>query len=70
MELMVRIELTTCSLRMSCSAIEPHQHSCNVLHYRLLNRNCQDRIKQYLNFYTIIPRLIIKARNYLIYSEL
>ena len=25
-ELVVRIELTTCSLRMSCSAIEPHQH--------------------------------------------
>lgn len=26
LELVVRIELTTCSLRMSCSAIEPHQH--------------------------------------------
>lgn len=25
LELVVRIELTTCSLRMSCSAIEPHQ---------------------------------------------
>ena len=26
LERMVRIELTTCSLRMSCSAFEPHQH--------------------------------------------
>ena len=26
LELMVRIELTTCSLRVNCSAIEPHQH--------------------------------------------
>ena len=29
MELVVRIELTTCSLRMSCSAIEPHQQILN-----------------------------------------
>ena len=29
LELVVRIELTTCSLRMSCSAIEPHQRIFN-----------------------------------------
>ena len=35
LELMVRIELTTCSLRVNCSAIEPHQHIgfCNVDYY-------------------------------------
>ena len=30
LELMVRIELTTCSLRVNCSAIEPHQHIFRV----------------------------------------
>ena len=30
MELVVRIELTTCSLRMSCSAIEPHQQGVKL----------------------------------------
>ena len=33
MELVVRIELTTCSLRMSCSAIEPHQQGDEIVRW-------------------------------------
>lgn len=43
LELMVRIELTTCSLRVNCSAIEPHQHMkfCNADYYTIGFRFCQ-----------------------------
>ena len=36
LELMVGIEPTTCSLRVNCSAIEPHQ-LMNVLYYININ---------------------------------
>ena len=37
-ELVVGIEPTTCSLRMSCSAIEPHQHILFLPHGILKNK--------------------------------
>ena len=41
LELVTRIELATCSLRMSCSAIEPHQHIilCESYYTSYKNKN-------------------------------